>query len=217
MELFIHSLSGAFSLCFQLTCKLHWPHLRKPFSPHLLTLPVILWIFPYPIALLCGKDIWKSAQAADVTRKGKRDDREHFSHSIAHRIAYLFRFSTPSFLWPPWFLMPFLTPLCQTGAGDPSLWMSLSSLARNPHYNSRLQRSRPQGHNMLPKISLSWQAVLRGQKWQCRRQLFFFVRGWGAWAKAKGHQPYQAGKVEQKVWPWPWPWAVTSATAGWAE
>lgn len=52
---------------------------------------------------------------------------------------------------------------------------------------------------MFPARSLLWQAVLRGQKWLCR--FLIFHQGW---TKAKSHRCYQAGKVEQKVWPWPW-------------
>lgn len=70
MELFIHSLSGAFSLWFQLTCKLHWPHLRKLFFPHSLTLPVICWIFPCPITPLCQRRYLKVCPDCRCCKKG---------------------------------------------------------------------------------------------------------------------------------------------------
>lgn len=76
-------------------------------------------------------------------------------------------------------------------------WMH--SLVRNPHYNIKLQRSCPQGQNMLPKGTLSWQAILRGQKWQCRRQLLIFV---SLRSVSKGKEPpVLASKVlSRKGW-----------------
>lgn len=39
--------------------------------------------------------------------------------------------------------------------------VGMHSSARNPHYDIKLQKSCPQGHNVLPTKSLSGQAVLR--------------------------------------------------------
>lgn len=161
MELFIHSLSGAFSLCFQLTCKLHWPHPRKPFSPHLLTFPVVHWILACPIALLCARRYLKVCPGCRCNQERGRDDREHFSHSTAHRIAcsdFQLPASSDDFCF--WCLS------CHSPKRQEletlhikCLWMC--SLAKNPHY-IRHQRSCPQGYSMLPTSRLSWQAVLKG-------------------------------------------------------
>lgn len=187
MELFIHSLSGAFPLCFQLTCKLHWSHLRKALSAHLLMLQVIYWIFACPIALLCERRYLKICSDCSVTRKGARDDREHFSHFIAHRICYLFRLPTPSFLWSPWFLKSFLPLPHEPGAGDPSSRMSecihqqgtpITTLSSKSHVHKVIMCS-PQ---KACQGRLFW-----GTEWPCRRHFLIFIR----WVRSWGNGHHQ--------------------------
>lgn len=55
------------------------------------------------------------------------------------------------------------------------LWTRSS--ARSPHYNIRLQRLCPQGHNVLPTESLSGQAVLRDRNGHVEGS--FWSRSWG--------------------------------------
>lgn len=120
MELFIHSLSGAFSLCFQLTCTFHWPHLRKPFFLHSLILPVTCWIFPCPITPLCQMRYLKVHPGCKHYKKqGKRWWRTFQSHHCSQNCLFIQIFHSHLALIT-FFLMSLLPLLCETGAGDPS-------------------------------------------------------------------------------------------------
>lgn len=147
--------------------------------------------FSLPIALLCGRRYLKVCSDCSVTRKGERDDWEHFSHFIAHRISYLFRLPTPSFLQSPWILMPFLLLPHKTGAGDPASWISLNLfISKKPllqHWDPKVMSPRSQCAPHMRPVRVG---CLEGQKWPCRSQLLIFIR----WARSReNHQNHCRG------------------------
>lgn len=150
-----------FSLCFQLTCKLHWSHLRKALST-LINASSNMLNFSLPHSPIVWKEIFESLLRLQCYKKRGKEMIENISVTslLAQFLIYSdFPLPASSNHLGFWCLsFCYLTRRELQTLHPESLW--IHSSARNPHC-IKLQRSCPQGHNVLPTKSLSGQAVLR--------------------------------------------------------